>query len=797
MSGDPSPDEHLTAPPQRDLWVNRLRMRGFKRQLARMDHDEGLVEEFREHVGDWHDLHGAVNGHADTPATRRNIVLAAVYVAKLKTEAITYTADAVLGAERVRRLSTAKGHLRRTAAAAAIFQADPKRLLDASIWDAWHSRARVVYRLAGTARSLPRRSDAQWIVHAENALRKTAATHPEWVEHLRVERVVRHGPTDTVMVVIRCDERADVYTDDEGAAQEGHHADWLLLAFRDDGYHLIVVDGATRRGRTIGTHIAGELWDTAQEYTLAGEEADPDNLRALIRRLTDKRDDEFKLLEITAEMPGFEGAPTITVTNGGEERIEAVVEHLQAESAFAKSWETVRSAKVAHDGYRLLIEFPRPDAPLLLTFSVKQRPERVSDGFRTKLRRLVHMDIRPRSPKAERELLRVKERAKKDPSPRTLEWWQGLLGEKVDRPAEWQMDAIKALAEDGVVEVRKRQFFGCGDHTFDHTKLGLTWDACDGEVELGTGAADPHDPLAQEADARAECSICKKVYQPRRYRISTKPRLRLTWSHAALWDLLCSRLREMVDIELRGMPPGVLQALSGGRWYRVEYEPLLSPPEVLSAGGRHTMGVAMVRFGGEAERGCLPLAAVLADPGCLAVAWEAAPKPLVVREPPGETYEAGAARPTQSEKPAIQMQGSGYALNEVVLAAGQASGTRVMIALVANRAVADDRREPGRRKRSSAAHWARKLMDLAPGDMVKENTIIGWIKTVNDNYRKGCLRRALQPLDVIDHTDAGYALAAWVKASEFELAGEISNWQTRLHKTRESKQGISPDAGEA
>ena len=384
---------HLLAPPAATFWLDELRLAEFEDARSLFD-DPGALDAAvqAEFIGPApRRALGLLQADDACPLAQAHALLVARFLHLKKSAAVTDVAETALPEEALAPWRSAAGRLHRLPAALALYRVDPLLLLDVEVCHRWHARRRCALELEGPRRALP---DAlprmHWPALASEAQGRLEAERPLLRGRMRFRRAILRRGGQEVLLAWSTPAERDTVRQSEGYVVAGHHDDWTILRLHRDANRVDVTTADLAQGRALADGLAHAIWGRGR-YRLARSPMTGDALDELLRRMRAPEDDVFRLLEITAEVPGLPGRPVVTISNSGQSRVEAAVEEQRRHMAFAERWSTVHRVKLAFgEAWRIEVHFPAPDEDLVLSYSDLDRDKEVAAA----------PERRPRSPDA-------------------------------------------------------------------------------------------------------------------------------------------------------------------------------------------------------------------------------------------------------------------------------------------------------------------------------------------------------------------------------------------------------------
>ena len=719
-------------------------------------------------------LRELLNGPATTRETLRHLLLVAQFLEQKKTVALEIVARANLREEVVEGLRTPGGRLHRLYLALLLYAQAPEHLLAVMLWDRWHSRRRVSWRLDGRHRHLPDLEPETWreVAEAVTAELRGATTFQE----VQLRAVLRREDTGELLFGLREPAHRAALEADDGALVSGRTSGWLLVSLHSDGSRLDVCDHEPARGVAFATRLLRATRGGEVSFVPAQDALDEGQMKTILSAACDPTDDRLPLLALSARAPGRTDRVVLTVTGPGQSRAEPTLAHLRQAIPLALDWRDVITLKVGFEGrYRFTMEPGEEAGSLALWYSDRERNKDVARRFEEHVRRTFGVSVVPR-PFARRPALD----ADKAPPKGTVAWWRALLSPVVDAPAPWMRAVWAEFETEGLVALRRSAAMSCGTPYVDARACGLDEHDCDGEIELPWGEADPGDPLRQLPGAEAICPVCDRVWRPGAYRLPLVERVRV---EIDLDELGLHVLRAVASVA-RAEPfegePGVIEVRSDTGRYFVAFAPLLRDTSSFAPGAGLPRRTAWVTLDGDEVSG-VSVSQVLADPTVLGSAWgmpalgegpaTRARGPRDVPEPP-RAADAGAS-PTR----VLSQQGRAVHLGPVRVLATQANAQRALLAIFVHLAQEDARARRAERK----AHTSPRLVaecSLA-GLHLTDADVRLQIRRINEATRTALVGKGWAPLDVIERHGAGWRLAVGVELAPDLSADTLGGWQRR------------------
>ncbi len=779
---------HLALPPTGAFWLNELRLADFDEVMAMLADPEALRSAVRAEFsgpGPRKALDQLLE-RGDTDIVHAHLLLLARFLRQKKTCAVTDVALAVFDESTLAEWRSSKGRLHRLPTAIALYAADPLHLLDVEVCHRWHGRRRCALELEGPLRVLPSLAGAMdWRAVAAKAQEHLEDTIPKLRSVLTFRRITFRRERNEVLLAWSAPADRDTVRHPAGHVVAGHHDDWTILRVHESGNRVDVTSSSLATGRALADGMARAVWGKGQ-YRVAHNRLTSESLTDLLKRMRSPTDDTFRLLEITAEVPGLPHRPIITVGNSGQARVEATVEELRRHVSYAERWNTVHRVKLAFgDAYRIEVHFPTPDEDLVLAYSDADRDKEVATAFERLVRDEIGVDIHPRTPRARRT--RKESTAPAKPGSTT---WARLLGGVLDEPAGWEREYLTDLAQRGVVTLSEHAWFRCGDGPVLPGRPD-TLD-CAGEIEMPYGEADPSDPFRQEDDAECVCGTCGTVWYPGRYRLPTRRRMRVTVHMAGAWKYVLDRLGELGSVFEEA--PGVASVIVRGQRTQTVFLPLaasdpwhrsdlavMAPTAWISVAGDD-------RLHGFGERG-LSLADVVADgrgaigrvfdlgragslvPGA---AWMAAAPPASPwGTPPAAAPVGSAGSPTTRF---VSLDAKGVWLDRTLVVAAKATGAALLLALLDHFARKDEAAPGGGRRFRTAEQLARGVS----GGTFTYSDVQTWVSRARKALREKLPGEPGLDLAVIEGGEGdGYRLGVGFRCEGFDLTDALTNRQKR------------------
>lgn len=540
---------HLEAAPQPEFWLGELRFEHFAEHLELLQRPMELRQRLNtEYVGPQRlrVLRRILAEEGNAPTVHLHLLMVAHCLQRKKPISVKAVAETHLPPEQLGPLLDPAGRIRKIAAAALLYQADPAHLVAIDVWNRWNHPRRCATRL-DRRRKLPMPWDS---IPWEDVTRKALAEIG--VEDLEVRGPFRRFPERDVLLGLRESRRRTTMRRDDGHVSLGLRDDWTLLRFFEDGYRADVTAHDVPRGIHLASAIASALWGKTLTYRPARDALTRERLDQLLARITDPDDDAFELLEITAEVPGRWINPVIQISAPGQARIESVVADLRQKYCFAEDSCTVYRVKVGFEGrHRIQLHFPPAgQRELVPTYDDLGRDKDMVTRFERLVARTLGIEIHPKVATGHAEPW-------KEPpgKPRKLSTAlvDSMLGPHLDRPAPWQRAYLADLVAKGVVRTLDHAVFRCGDPALRRRfQLDTTLD-CPGLVVMPFGSVSADEPLDQDPAASFECSACGTMWElgtlhpPAFHRIEVQVDPEGTWRF--LLELLSRKLSMVQEAE--------------------------------------------------------------------------------------------------------------------------------------------------------------------------------------------------------------------------------------------------------
>jgi len=556
---------HLTGPPSRDFWLSELRLPEYDRLMGLLGRADDLsvrVESEYATSGARRVLDQAREDHGACPELHLNLLLVSVFLRLKKSSAVGDVAWSELPKDVVEDHISPSGRVQRLPLAALLYIDDPRHLLAILACHHWHSRRRCALEREGPRRKLPSPMEAlDWVTLGDGAVsdlkRRKLGVNKGFVFRLALFRKDR----SEALLAFSEPARLSTVRDLQGVVRAGTHDHWTLLRFHQQPARADVTSADLDAARILADSLASRIWGKPIAYRPARKPLTGDTLDELLRRLRNPDNDVWRLLELDAELPGLPDCLLVTLGNSGQTRIEPAVQEIRRHMAFADHWQTVHRVKIGfNDNYRITVHFPRPEAEFVLTYSDLDRDKDVTEEFEALFADELGVEIHPKAGRS------PSRRRTEPPKPRRFgpATWAGLLLPVQDEPASWEVDAVRALAEEGLVELSEHAVFRCGDPNLNRRFLRADTLDCHGVIEMPYGEADPADPYRQEDDAQFTCGVCEHVWYPGRYRLPTIHRIRVRPRPEAVWEHVLGELRRL-GVKLQEERPGVAFSLYRGR----------------------------------------------------------------------------------------------------------------------------------------------------------------------------------------------------------------------------------------
>jgi len=766
----------LHQPPDRDLWLGDLREESFDEVLAM---DEGSLAEALAAYG--RDLPGPgaldelLGPRPRTPEWLRHLLLVARFLEQKKTVALEIVAREHLSEDVLEGLRTPAGRLNRLITAILLYVQAPEHLLALLLWDRWHSRRRVSWRLDGRHRHLPDLEPESWreVAEAVTAELSGATTFHE----VQLRAVLRREETGELLFGLREPAHRAAVEADDGALVSGRTSGWLLVALRDDGARLDVCDHDPARGVAFATRLLRATRGGEVCFVPAQDALDETRMEAILSAACDPADDRLPLLALSARVPGRTDRVVLTVTGPGQSRAERTLADVRRSIPLGMDWRDVITLKVGFEGrYRFTMEAGEHEGDLALWYSDRERNKDVARRFEDHLRWHFGVSVVPR-PFARRPALD----AEKAPTRGSATWWRSLLTPLVDAPATWTRAAWAELEKEGLIEVRRSAVMPCGTPHVDARACGLDEHDCEGEIELGWAEVDPDDPLRQPPDAEATCPVCDRVWRPGNYRLPLVERARVEVDVDQLGLRVLRAVASVVQAEPFDGEPGVIEVRSETGRYFVAFAPLLRDRSSFGVGEGLPRRTAWVVLDGDPGPG-IPVSQVLADPTVLGSAWGMPalaegqpPRERGLRDVPVLAASSSGAVPTRCR---LTQQGRVVCLGPVPVLAAQANALRALLAIFVHLAQEDARTRRAERKAHSnqriVAECALVGLNLTDADVRLQ------MRRINTATKTALVRKGWASQDLIERHGNGYRLAENVDLAPDLSAETMGGWRRRL-----------------
>lgn len=766
---------HFHRPPDRDLWLGDLREESFDEVLAM---DEGrLSEALVEHGRDLprpDALSALLGQRPPTLESLRHLLLVTRFLEQKKTAALEIVAREHLSEDVLEGLRDASGRLHRLAVALLLYAAAPEHLLALLLWDRWHSRRRVSWRLDGRHRHLPELEPETWreVAEAVTAELRGATTFRE----VQLRAVLRREETGEWLFGLREPAHRAAVEADDGALVSGRTSGWLLVALRDDGARLDVCDHDPARGVAFATRLLRATRGGEVRFVPAQDALDETRMKAVLSAACDPADDRLPLLALSARAPGRTDRVVLTVTGPGPSRAERTLADVRRSIPLGLDWRDVITLKVGFEGrYRFTMEPGEQEGELALWYSDRERNKDVARRFEDHVRWHFGVSVVPR-PFARRPALD----AEKAPPKGSATWWRSLLAPVTDAPAAWMRATWAELEKEGLVEVRRSAAMRCGTPHVDARACGLDEHDCEGEIELGWAEVDSEDPLRQPPDAEATCSVCDRVWRPGSYRLPLVERARVEVDVDQLGLRVLRAVASVVQAEPFDGEPGVFEVRSETGRYFVAFAPLLRDTSSFAPGEGLPGRTAWVILDRDPGPG-IPVSQVLADPTVLGAAWRMPTLGKGVqartrgpRDVPDLETSIAAAAPARCR---LTQQGRVVCLGPVPVLAAQASALRGLLAIFVHLAQEDARARRAERKAHSnqriVAECALVGLNLTDADVRLQ------VRRINTATKTALVRKGWAPIDLIERHAGGYRLADAVELAPDLAAETMGGWRRR------------------
>ena len=741
-------------PPERAFWLDELRFPDFDELLTLRDDEDELRERAeRAYSGPAPRrlFERILDEHGDGPEVLLNLLMVAGFLGQKKSSAVCDVALARLPVEVVQENRNAAGRIHRLPLAARLFGAAPVYLLEIDVLHRWHSRRRWALELAGPNRKPPEPlREIDWAPLGRAGLGDLRRDNPRVRRGLEYRATLFRGDPDEVLLAFREPARRSTVRTAGGRVVSGRDDEWTLLRFHRGGLRVDVTAPRPEVGADLASAVASRLWERDLEYRPARDPLSSDALNELLARLVDPDDDIFRLLEITAEVPGHFGRPMITASNSGQARVEAAVAHLRGNMAFADDWRTVQRVKVGFDErYRIVVHFPAPGEELVLSYADTDRDKEESRKFEELVQQELGVEIHPKE--AHRRMTRRRRKRAKPKGRLSSHVWSRLLRPILDEPEIWELEAIRSLARDGLVSTTDHTVFRCGDPALNRRAVRADTLDCPGEVEMPFGEADPNDPFRQEDDAEFACGHCGHAWYPGRYRLPVRHRVRISVELDAVWQWLLALAGKLGTFDVEA--PGIASGFPRGTRAYLLFLPLIRDPRWLDPRSTAVHAVCALSTPGDerlAQFGAqgTDLSAILeGSKRVLERAWDLGKSTTV--SPSGFLIGDGVAESPRRTLPRDDVT-SGHLTERRVIAVSEAGvwlerqkicrpysiggrpqGVQLLLTLLW-RAARKDGYDPTQRKLRSAEQLAR----LADDPSLDRNKVQSWVSRLRHAIRK-------------------------------------------------------------
>lgn len=728
------PVARFGAPPDPAFWLGELRLGTFPDLLSLLHHPDRARAAAAERCGAaaaeavLRRLESVVGPR---PELHVHLCLLCEAIRDVRSSTLRSVAEACLPSLRSRGDLTFEPGFR-VAIAVELFLDDPHHLIALQAFEQWQEGRRVALEIVGHRRALPHPLDAlPWPQLVPLALGSIRGL-PSGFEHRVL--LIRPGPRRLLLgfrergglaLVASCDERA--------LATLGPPPPWTLLQLFDDGNRVDAAAGLTRRAVSLASAIGSAAFGVAVRYRVRTRPVTGRMMDSLLQRLADPNDDDWPLIGIVGVAAGLTGQPLIALGGKGDERIEEGLLDLLRRGAVRRSWSDVARLEMDFRGHRFLLHFPNPSDRLQeLTYSDAHHDKDLAAEFEQTMWSELGISVHPRRMETALEV----RGSLLAPPKVTAAGWNQLLAPRLDRPRRWEIDALTALEQRGLVRLKVVAVLACGDPTIDRAAVGATDTLdCTGEVEMPWAPVDPRDPLCQTDGVTYRCSRCGQVWRPWRDRLPLVRRVRVWVDAAAVWQWL---IAEKAPPGLQVLRPGVgFVPFGQGLAWLVQPDLVPRSPEAHPDWARHHavcwlvlreprdagFGRRAATLGDLLERGARAITKVwaLGPLGGSGTTFAAPVKATVVVPQPHP--------PQRPEVRIVAADSRGLWLDGRQLAGARAAGLRTLLALLHHAA---EQSGGGERRFQTAERLAR----LAGGDGVTYAKVQKWVNRLDEAVRQ-------------------------------------------------------------
>ena len=800
MSPPPVIPHDPFAAPTRDFWLDELRVARFATLVDLLNDLDALAKTFeplwRGKVNQ-ETLKSLFPDFADSPELRLNLVLLAEFIEGKQTNTLKDVARSVLGDAAFFSHPALQGRGHRLSIALLVYAADCHALVGVDLYDQWHPRQRCAMKVKGNERELDLLS-TDWQKAAPGAL--AAMTHGG--ANLVFDRALKRAWVPDVLLAFRNSGAWDVNRGVDGRIQSGQKDDWTFIRVFEKGHRLHLTAFHMDRAMRLASCLAWMLWSKKSGYKPARDPLSRDRLDEFLRRLTQPSDDTFRLLELTAEVPGRWRDPVIRVGNTGRERVEHVVHDLRGTYPFARDSRRVHKVKLgfidraipqdpaSERHYRIELHFPYRDCDendLVLEYGDRGGEKDRATRFEELMKREIGVDIHPKAPtKGGRQKRRTRFSSK--PPKLTPLHWGALLASRVDDPADWQIEQLAWMKKEGIVDYTESTVFRCGDPRIPRRhRPGASSLTCSALVVMPFGRPGVSDPFEQDPGAVHTCDDGVHEWKIDRFKPPVWHRVEVAVDPAGAWSFVCKTLcKKGVGFEVD--EGGVLSRIHGGRQY-VVFTPL-AKPQFTKPSFASTFPVCWIvltegELGGYGDR-AVTLASFLARSAVavrevLKLGIDARTVPLLTAGTPPASAVVAPIRKLPDVSIHLVQPG-----DDCVYVGGleamPTSKQRIMLLFALLQAVTD--REAASSPRLRGMHTAQKLTVEDPDNRIEAHHIHDWVHRARGDLDQRFPEQNIGQLLIHGGGKNGYRVGPAFQLSGFDLRVELAAYKASPRKRR-------------